>query len=908
VPTCKTGRTFVKELSTWLEHFNVGSVYRSIAVKTFIILPALLLQKPSAKSKRSEHVSLLKKRLLLWQNRDIDELMKEAKTIQRQLSKSSRKKTEDCARTFSRFMFEGKVNAAIRLLCDNENKGVLTLSDEILKVLQSKHPQPAEIEEDTLLHGPIEDVHESFFSKIDESMIFRAAKFTKGAAGPSQADAQFFKFILTHKNFKEEGRRLREQTAQFARLITTRPYSAEVLDSYNNCRLIPLNKFPGVRPIGIGESFRRIIGKAISWVLKKEIQQTAGPLQTCTGIRSGAEAAVHYMREQYKLESSEAVILVDATNAFNSVNRAVLLHNIRVLCPEFSTIAINMYRAESRLFVCGKEIASREGTQQGDNLAMALFAMGTLPILRRLTRTKSVAQIWLADDATATGDLISLLSWWRDIIKEGKKYGYYINESKSCLILKNAHQNEIAEQLFGDTKITIKEDGHRHLGAVLGTEKFRESYINNLVEEWASMLKKLASFAKTQPHAAYSSFTHGVRHKFTYFMRTMDISTYMAPLDKIITDEFIPSLFGCLISPLERKLISLPLKYGGLGIPILTDLAVKEYSTSILVTQPLIKEMESAQAGYEDHTANSDALRAEQLRIVLQERVVEYKQRHNDIVGELDDQTARLVEQMSEPGSYNWLSCLPIKKYGFSMNKSEFRDSIRLRYGKSLERLPSQCACGAKFEVNHALNCHRGGYIIIRHNAVRDYLAEMIDIVCSDVEKEPKLQALGGEEFSRATLTGEQAHPDIRARGYYRAGQQAFFDVKVMNPNSESYLNISTEKVYERAEQQKKSAYNERILQVEHGSFTPLIFSVSGGMGTQAKTFAKMLCNKIAYKKRQEYSDVMNMFRCKLSFLIQKMVLLCIRGSRSLNNKNNNIELSSNIDDFEYGCFESRLS
>ena len=75
----------------------------------------------------------------------------------------------------------------------------------------------------------------------------------------------------------------------------------------------------------------------------------------------------------------------------------------------------------------------------------------------------------------------------------------------------------------------------------------------------------------------------------------------------------------------------------------------------------------------------------------------------------------------------------------------------------------------------------------------------------------------------------------------------------------------------------------------------------------QAKTFAKILCNKIAYKKRQEYNDVMNMFRCKLSFLIQKMVLLCIRGSRSLNNKNNDIELS-NTDDFEYGCFESKLN
>ena len=61
LPTCKIGREFVKELSTWLEHFNTGSVYQGSSIKTFIVLPALLLQKPSAKSKTAEHKVLLKK-------------------------------------------------------------------------------------------------------------------------------------------------------------------------------------------------------------------------------------------------------------------------------------------------------------------------------------------------------------------------------------------------------------------------------------------------------------------------------------------------------------------------------------------------------------------------------------------------------------------------------------------------------------------------------------------------------------------------------------------------------------------------------------------------------------------------------------------------------------------------------
>ena len=128
--------------------------------------------------------------------------------------------------------------------------------------------------------------------------------------------------------------------------------------------------------------------------------------------------------------------------------------------------------------------------------------------------------------------------------------------------------------------------------------------------------------------------------------------------------------------------------------------------------------------------------------------------------------------------------------------------------------------------------------------------------------------------------------------------------------NSDSYLHLSTKKVYEYAENQKTHSYNERILNVEHGSFVPLIFSVTGGMGSQARTFSKLLCNKISYKKRQNYNDIVSFYRCKLSFLIRRLILLlyCIRGSRCMsNNKNNEIELS-NIDDFEYSCFESRLN
>ena len=130
------------------------------------------------------------------------------------------------------------------------------------------------------------------------------------------------------------------------------------------CRLIPLDKCPGVRPIGIGDVSRRIVAKAILFVIGDDIVSAAGPLQTCAGHAAGSEAAVHAMREMFGDNECEAALLVDASNAFNRINRQAALHNISMLCLSFSLILQNTYGAPVRLFVVGEgEIPSTEGTR-----------------------------------------------------------------------------------------------------------------------------------------------------------------------------------------------------------------------------------------------------------------------------------------------------------------------------------------------------------------------------------------------------------------------------------------------------------------------------------------------------------------------------------------------------------------
>jgi hypothetical protein len=135
--------------------------------------------------------------------------------------------------------------------------------------------------------------------------------------------------------------------------------------------LIPfaLDKNPGVRPISVGEVLRRIVGKAILSVIKPEIVSSAGNLHLCAGQASGCEAAVHAIGDIFDKQSTGALLLVDADNAFNCLNRKVLLHNIRYQCPSMAIYIRNCYSTHSRLFVLGGvEILSSEGTTQGDPL------------------------------------------------------------------------------------------------------------------------------------------------------------------------------------------------------------------------------------------------------------------------------------------------------------------------------------------------------------------------------------------------------------------------------------------------------------------------------------------------------------------------------------------------------------
>ena len=185
--------------------------------------------------------------------------------------------------------------------------------------------------------------------------------------------------------------------------------------------------------------------------------------------------------------------------------------------------------------------------------------------------------------------------------------------------------------------------------------------------------------------------------------------------------------------------------------------------------------------------------------------------------------------------------------------------------------------------MQHALSCSRGGFPSIRHNELRDLTASLLKETCHGVAIEPSLQPITSEIFNAATVnTQEGARLDIVANGFWGgAFERAFFDVRVFNPFAPSNRHSSLASSYRHHESLKKRLYEQRAREVEHSSFTPLVFSLTGCLGPAATAFYKSLSSQLSDKWKQPYSSTIGWLCCRISFSLLRSSIMCLRGARS---------------------------
>jgi hypothetical protein len=721
------------------------------------------------------------------------------------------------------------------------------------------------------------------FEGIDETSIERAARTTKGSAGPSGMDSDMWRRILCSKSYGSASEELRYSVALLTRKLCTEyvdPYSTSELLA---CRLIPLSKQPrGIRPIGIGEVLRRIIGKAVTFHLKPEIIDGAGPLQLSAGQEGGAEAAVHAMRTIFEQEECEGVLFVDAANAYNSLNRTESLLQIRFICPEFSTYLINTYRIPCKLFVSGGKgdyILSREGTTQGDNAASGFYSLGVTPLVQLLSDI-DCQQIWYADDAGAGGTLKLLKAWWDKINQHGPPLGYHPEASKSWLVVKPEFQSK-AQEIFEGTGVKITTEGRKYLGSPIGTKEFCESFVSGLIAEWTHELEDLSKIASRDPQVCYSAYVFGLSKRWLYIMRTTpNISHLFEPMEKCITESFLTSIFKQFDTKL-RDVVALPAKFGGLSIFDPTRIADNEYEYSTIATEPLVKLiLEQAPVFELSSTTDLYGLLKAAKAIVSSNKTERSKAQQSTIME--DPGIRSILKHQIDKGASLWLTTLPIANLGFVMNKTEFMDALCLRYNLKIHGMPAFCACGKANDINHALSCMKGGYTVMRHNNVRDTEAEILRIVCKDVDIEPPL--IPSPEL------GDKSCLDICARGLWSGLERTLCDVRIFHPGAKSYENKELEPIYKQHEMEKKRKYLSHVINTEKCSFTPLVFSTHGGYGPEADRFHKRVATLLAKKRNILYSEAISYVRRRIRFSILRTTLIALRGYRGTGSKLNQLE------------------
>ena len=137
-----------------------------------------------------------------------------------------------------------------------------------------------------------------------------------------------------------------------------------------------------------------------------------------------------------------------------------------------------------------------------------------------------------------------------------------------------------------------------------------------------------------------------------------------------------------------------------------------------------------------------------------------------------------------------------------------------------------------------------------RHDGVRNLLTSLIDKVCTNVEVEPQLQPLDNEQFNlRSAVTIPEPRLDIKAGGFWSRGVTAFFDVRVTHVNFKCNQGKPTSTIFKEQEDEKKRKYQQRVLDVQMASFTPLVFGTNGGMGVKCNCFVKRLAEEALRKE-----------------------------------------------------------
>jgi hypothetical protein len=787
--------------------------------------------------------------------------------------------------------------------------------------------------------------------------VARKMQSKASGGGPGSLDSSSWTAMLLH--FGKDSEKLREAVAHALERIanTTTPW--EDIRALCANRLVALDKKPGVRPIGVSHVLRRVLAKCMVALTKADIEEVCGNEQLCAGASNGTEAAIHAMSSSYiksclrRAEQDDAddmedavgeqqrdgsaesaptrdhqqraatddgveerkgpmddpaeaeargFLKVDADNAFNQCSIAPALWHARRFWPRCARFLHNTYRGHTTLVLYkpkGKpSILHREdGVTQGDPLAMLLYGLGQLPLIRSLRDSmgedsEDFIQAWLADDSSAHGTLPDLVRWFTLLKEEGPKFGYYAKPVKSTVVVEYKHAEE-AHACFDPLGVPVSA-GTEYLGGFIGFPGSfeQQNYLTEKIAKWEQAVVLLAEVAKQVPQAAYVVMTKCLYPRWEYTQRVTSFPNssdhLFADLGKAITEQFIPALFGehwkeqplgtstCQEQHLRSALYGLPLRYGGLGLPPPEAYSRPRHASSRNATRHLVESIIHPRTEY------SPTLHQEESKAATRQFQVEcragYQRIYQGLLGHehMPADLARAVQRAREHQTHGFLTVQPAVGLNFDLSRNEFRDGLAIRYLTEVIDLPATCdGCGEAASLSHGLHCHKGNLPTRRHNEICDFLVGLCQQAWGGIcAREPIIRMASGEQ-DKGMLKG-----DFVVRGVWETELVTYFDTRVVDTDAASYLSRPVAAKLLEAEKEKVKKYADACREIR-ASFTPFVISTDGALAPQASHFLRHLARRLAQKWRAPPATALGWVRPRLSCALVRACSQCIRGPRN---------------------------
>ena len=400
------------------------------------------------------------------------------------------------ARRARRATEDGQYKKATQALSSG---GLAQASPEVLAEMQAKHPQ-----DDT---PPLPPSPVPAHIQITEAKVTRALRsFPNGTSpGPSALRANHLKEAVFCPS-PDHAEAALPALCKVVNLLCSGQVLPEVIPHFCGAMLFASRKKSGgLRPIAVGEVLRRLTSKCISRAVRGDALRALTPLQVGVAVPAGCEAIVHAVNRVHEDSTipSEAkwTLLLDFSNAFNSVHRGKMFEEVRAHIPSMAAWLECCYGAQPLLHFGNFTILSSCGVQQGDPLGPLAFALALHPIVERIKREvpSLLINAWYLDDGTLVGHADDLRAALAIVEEDGPARGLRLNRGKSLLYMP---EDTIFDHNPLPSDIPISTEGFVLLGTPIGPPTYCEEIMLKRVRKLQDMLEHLADMQDSQMEAA----------------------------------------------------------------------------------------------------------------------------------------------------------------------------------------------------------------------------------------------------------------------------------------------------------------------------------------------------------------------------------------------------------------------